>query len=821
MNPLWVLLCSVPALAQDDLLLRDGFETGLAARWEPAGGDWQVIEDPTDAANHVLRFSGTAGRLAITEPEWRDVRLSARVRISTETSVYHVKLGCHSATANRSCFLNLRDNSPIVVFQDGTAFMQLGSVGDLPFTTGRWFRAEFEASGPFLTAKAWPEDDPGAVVEARFYEPIADRGGIHLTVWMAEGRAEVLFDDVEVVRVPESEPPEAGKTRTIRNDQVQVVFEEATGRFELIDRRTSRRWPQSMSAAVPVISEVTATEERIGYRMQSAAGPVRVSIELKPDAEVLVTLTPDGKGRPAELAYPAPMQPPELSAEIVLPADEGVIIPATDTEHPRLVGRYHYGQSGWLMPWCGIVVGDEGVMMLVETADDFEGRVDRVRARDQVVMAPAVTWLASGDDLRYPRKLRYCLFESGGYVAMAKRYRRYLTDTGRFRALAQKAEEIPNVAKLIGAINILDQSGDQTVLDWMIGNGIRRALYSCGGPRERIEKAKAAGYVVNRYDIYTDVAGPELLEVWGPPRSDTDYRRIGFPEETYIQRDGTPRPGFAYPVGARGGVDPQGREGRRVRCYNRCASQELHWMQEVIPAQIEEFGYAARFIDVETAHSFFECFSDVHPATRSQDRENRLKLFDYLRSIGQICSSEGGGDWAAHALHYQEGSLTLTRLGWLQGIYVGTAPFDVPDEYLRDNFDMSIRVPLHKLVYHDSTFMTWRWNHTPNRWNQPEKWRDWDLLHLLYGGMPIFVVNAESIAEKGDRILESYHTICDFTETVGGQEMVGHRFLTPDRLVQETRFANGRGVIVNFSEDTPFEGEGGVVPPKGFRTVGD
>jgi hypothetical protein len=244
-------------------------------------------------------------------------------------------------------------------------------------------------------------------------------------------------------------------------------------------------------------------------------------------------------------------------------------------------------------------------------------------------------------------------------------------------------------------------------------------------------------------------------------------------------------------------------------------------MQEVIPPQIEELGYTARFIDVETAHSFFECYSDVHPATRSQDRENRLKLFDYLRSLGQVCSSEGGGDWAAHALHYQEGSLTLTRLGWLQGIYVGTAPFDVPDEYLRGNFDMAIRVPLHKLVYHDSTFMTWRWNHTPNRWNQPEKWRDWDLLHLLYGGMPIFVVNAENIAAKGDRILESYHTICDFTETIGGHEMISHRFLTPDRLVQETRFANGRGVIVNFSEDEPFESAHGTVEPKGSAVFGD
>ncbi len=38
---------------------------------------------------------------------------------------------------------------------------------------------------------------------------------------------------------------------------------------------------------------------------------------------------------------------------------------------------------------------------------------------------------------------------------------------------------------------------------------------------------------------------------------------------------------------------------------------------------------------------------------------------------------------------------------------------------------------------------------------------------------------------------------------------------------QETRFANGRGVIVNFSQDRPFEGDRGAVPPKGFLVFED
>jgi hypothetical protein len=39
---------------------------------------------------------------------------------------------------------------------------------------------------------------------------------------------------------------------------------------------------------------------------------------------------------------------------------------------------------------------------------------------------------------------------------------------------------------------------------------------------------------------------------------------------------------------------------------------------------------------------------------------------------------------------------------------------------------------------------------------------------------------------------------------VGYAEMTDHRFLTPDRSVQQTRFANGVVVTVNFG-DKPFK----------------
>ena len=153
--------------------------------------------------------------------------------------------------------------------------------------------------------------------------------------------------------------------------------------------------------------------------------------------------------------------------------------------------------------------------------------------------------------------MRLCLFDRGGYVAMAKRYRKHLLDTGRFRTLAEKACELPDVSKLLGAIDIHDRSGPHgqgpDVLDWMIHNGIRRALYySPVAPldRRRNEKALAAGYVTARYDIYTDIGTPELLAV----KKNHPYASLlgGYPDEAFVCRDGSLKPGFAYPVNFRG-----------------------------------------------------------------------------------------------------------------------------------------------------------------------------------------------------------------------------------------------------------------------------
>jgi hypothetical protein len=49
--------------------------------------------------------------------------------------------------------------------------------------------------------------------------------------------------------------------------------------------------------------------------------------------------------------------------------------------------------------------------------------------------------------------------------------------------------------------------------------------------------------------------------------------------------------------------------------------------------------------------------------------------------------------------------------------------------------------------------------------------------------------------------------------------MLSHQFLTPDRQVQETRFANGWAVVVNFDGKNSYARKDGEnIAPKSFAT---
>jgi hypothetical protein len=108
------------------------------------------------------------------------------------------------------------------------------------------------------------------------------------------------------------------------------------------------------------------------------------------------------------------------------------------------------------------------------------------------------------------------------------------------------------------------------------------------------------------------------------------------------------------------------------------------------------------------------------------------------------------------------------------------------------------RLPLWELVYHDCVVAQWYWGDYNNK--LPALWPKRDLFNVLYGTPPMFMFNRKSWQAEKERFVQSYQNTCPHVRATGYAEMTNHRFLTPDRSVQQTTFANGVTVTVNFGE---------------------
>ena len=95
-----------------------------------------------------------------------------------------------------------------------------------------------------------------------------------------------------------------------------------------------------------------------------------------------------------------------------------------------------------------------------------------------------------------------------------------------------------------------------------------------------------------------------------------------------------------------------------------------------------------------------------------------------------------------------------------------------------------------------------------------------DLFNALYGTPPMFMFNREIWEKNRQRFVESYKTATPVARATGYSEMLSHRWLTANHAVQETRFANGVVVIVNFGDRPHTLPDGTVIEPLSHRVEG-
>jgi hypothetical protein len=626
------------------------------------------------------------------------------------------------------------------------------------------------------------------------------------------GPGVMRFDDVSLIReanIVDIRGP--AEDIAFGNDAVQVVYHTGSATFTVTDQRNGRVYDQLAIPGLPACMGATLAPDgkTLNAALWEPASDLDVQVVLAvPDSpattpEVRCQLTASG-AMSQNFVYPAPFAT-DGDTFLVIPMNEGLLFPADDaTVEPLWLAGY--SGHGICMSWFGQCRGEAGagLMGIIETPDDMLITVERPSLSPSL-LAVVPTWRPSRGEFAYTRAVNYVFFETGGYVAQAKRYREYSQDTGLFKSLAEKLAENPNVDLLIGAVNVWAPSwyGNHDpvgLITEMQSLGIRRILWSEGTSPENIAAMNEMPWVLtSRYDIYQDV--------W-PPGQPEWANHEGWPEDLVLLPDGSTMPGWVI----RGGDTEY--PGGVV-----CSPRGLEHAQAQMPADLAAHPYRCRFIDTTTASSWRECYHPDHPTSRSEDKHYKMELLRFCsEDMGMVTGSETGIDSAVPHVCYFEGMLSLGPYRLPDCGYTLIDYKEPTEDFLKYQVGPYYRVPLWELVYHDCVVSHWYWGDSSNK--APEVWDERDLFNTLYGTPPLCMLSPDVWESHKSRFVESYQRVCPIVRRLGYDEMVSHEFLTSDHTLQRTTWSSGLSVVVNFGDEPQTLPDGRAVPAMSSVVLG-
>ena len=601
----------------------------------------------------------------------------------------------------------------------------------------------------------------------------------------------------------------SAQDRALENDRVRVVVRGRDGSPEVTDRRTGRTWtPQTAESLVGAfVTEAPAkTPGAVAVEVFDAAKgfSFRAEYVLEPSGELSVTL--EGEGPLADpsrpYAFPAPFGT-RKGDRLIVPMNEGMGYPADEPQEG--LGRlFGWSGHGLCMAFFGVVeeASGAGWMAILETPDDGLAQAVWNREAGRWTLGPR--WVDSLGAFRYPRRLRYVFLDRGGHVAMCKRYRAYAKESGKFKSFREKTGARPNVDRLLGAANVWcwDRRPLEIVKE-LVDAGIDRFVWSAGGKPEDVKAIAAMpNLLVSRYDNYQDVPTPELVKEG--IRRDPGPIGCAWPDDIAWL---TPTGGLAKAWGART------KDGRWVHfarmCDRRAPDHARRCLREELPVK----PYTCRFIDTTVASPWYECRNPAHPMSRSDSRRWKMELLRLMGDeFGLVTGSETGHDASVPYCDYYEGMMSV---GPYRAPDAGRRMQEVwtnaPAKTVKYMVGEKYRLPLWELVYHDCVCAHWYWGDHVGK--MPEIWRKRDLFNVLYGTMGLYMFDRAMWRADRDRYVRSFRTTSPVARATGYSEMLDHVYLTADKSVQRTVFADGTTVTVNFGE-RPFRLEdGSTLPP--------
>ncbi len=605
------------------------------------------------------------------------------------------------------------------------------------------------------------------------------------------------------------------------NSVLNIQFDDQTALFSVTDKRCNKVWKQN---ALPGNFSVEKTTRTANSLIILFSGKFRFEAEVKlnDNASFEIILTADNEMPVEEFEFPAAFETPDKNHFVLMTDGEGLLLPADDKEYPMSSGISFYTGGGLAMAWMGMVDDklENGYMAILETPYDAGLRTQRT---DGLVTFSPV-WFPSMQKFGYSRKVSYHFFDKGGYVAQAKTYRDYIWKKNNVISLKEKGKRFPAMDKMIGAVHIYvwDKAREVEFAKELKSSGIEKALILWDAnhtPYPEIgydNKLKELGYATGGYELFTDLKTRDTAnyeyDFSGPMR----FAHTVYPGK-FNQLAARKSDGLTY-------FNQFG--------HTSCPQAIRPEIYRKVEAKLKEFQHETYFLDVYQANGIFECYSPEHRLTREQFCQEVIKNHQIMEDkYNQYLGGEWGAEYANAHVAYVHGMMTLQRTWWGSGIekkgtiyytgdwrsnprptqMIGTRVAN--DKYLKYSINEYTRVPLYELVYHDAVVTSWRWedgnHHTPEIW-----WKK-DLFNMLYGSAPLWNLDRERWEEYKYTFIDSYKKVFPWLQQIAYDELVSHRFVSPDHKVQESVFSSGKKLTVNFG-DTDYSFEGKTIKAKGY-----
>jgi len=606
--------------------------------------------------------------------------------------------------------------------------------------------------------------------------------------------------------IPKFSPPdlENGKTMQFSNSGLSLVLQYAGKKhnFQVEDSVTHEKWfmPGPPFLIDDYVSawdgDVSCNKIDNGFKV-TASGFVKY-----PGLQISYSLVL--KNRALEVTL-EPIQFPSnnKALSISFPLDFGAARAGEDGYLVNSYGNYdaregrifpfgvdcdRYRDSGGLeirgestMPFFGIVIRDHPCAAIITDfpATNFEFRTS-VRQNSHGfnrLCSTTPIWSYDRDRVNEARHITYQFLKKGGYVEVAKAYRRFLLETGRYATLRERVRLRP-ISNLAANASFFWSAYSLTEMPAFMANlkesGVNKAVLQVankndfvGGWRRWPEGMTPESGTTAEFTHVANVAR-QMGYGFSPVDEYTPFADRGKDYDASLRA--MTREGGYYSF-------------EKEKTFFLCDSQKLRFAQRDLPHVKEVIGECPYLLDCEGC-SIYDCFDPRHPLTSRQQILARREFLTYVRNtMGSVVSEGSPMDWLTDIIDVGHGHS------------IGFKYWDSkPGEF----------IPLWSLVYGGAVVDLFR----------VADEEDGMLYAALYG------LNARFDDYKiGTTELAWHHRISDAWPERNFYELSGHQFLAP--LVQISQFKENAKmveVIANFG-DVAYPYQKQVIPPHDFKVL--